>query len=158
MYWLYVYTFWITFYTFLIYFYRKKWSNRTRGKEGDKAAAKQKGTPLIVIMSIQIVLTPNITAESWNHLIISFYLFIYFPSPAQSATNSRWASREKDFNPLQRLCGGGKSSGLRQESRQALDSSLGCRQGIYADNSSHAMTHKNHTQMTLTKQQITFTI
>lgn len=50
--------------------------------------------------------------------------------PAQPATHSRWTTRQKDSDPLQWLRGGCQSSGLWQESRQALDSALSSRQGM----------------------------
>lgn len=57
-------------------------------------------------------------------------LFHFLCVPAQPAAHSRWAARQKDSDPLQWLCGGGQSSGLWQESRQALDSALSSRQGV----------------------------
>lgn len=50
-------------------------------------------------------------------------------SPAQPEAHGGGAAGSQDPHPLQRLRGGGRGSGLRQESRQAVDAAHGCGQG-----------------------------
>lgn len=114
-------------------FSREKRSNRARGEEGDQTAAKQKGTRRRVIMDLSY----TFTLETFGSRTIStkwtpFWTGSISHVPAQPAAHGRRTTGQKDSDPLQWLRGGGQSSGLRQESRQALDSALGGRQGAYS--------------------------